>query len=122
VLFELAADIALARRLPHAQPLPHALAMQRDIAIVVPEAVTHERLMQAINSADTGGLLRAAVLFDLYRPKPGAAGADIHAGEKSLAVRLTLGSQDTLTDERTDAAVRAVVGRLQTELNARLRG
>ena len=42
--------------------------------------------------------------------------------EKSLAVRLVLGStHDTLTDERIDAAVKAVLERLATELGARLR-
>jgi phenylalanyl-tRNA synthetase beta chain len=122
VVFELAADIVQARRLPQAQPLPRALPVQRDIAIAVPEAVTHERLMQAVHGADTGGLLRAAALFDLYRPKSNAAASDIRADEKSLAVRLTLGGQDTLTDEQTDAAVRAVVERLQADLSARLRG
>jgi phenylalanyl-tRNA synthetase beta chain len=121
VLFELAADVALARKLPQAQPLPRTLPVQRDIAIVVPETVTHERLMQIINGADTGGLLRAAALFDLYRPKPGTAASDIREGEKSLAVRLTLGSQGTLVDEQMDAAVGTIVERLQTELAARLR-
>ena len=45
------------------------------------------------------------------------------AGEKSLAVRLVLVSEgETLTDERIDAAVKAVVERLQGDLGARLRG
>ena len=42
--------------------------------------------------------------------------------EKSLAVRLLLGSaSETLTDERIDAAVKAVLDRLQADLGARLR-
>jgi phenylalanyl-tRNA synthetase beta chain len=122
MLFELAADIVLTRALPQAQPLPRLLPVQRDIAVVVPEAVTHERLMQTITGADTGGLLREAVLFDIYRPKPGAAAADIGVSEKSLAVRLTLCGETALTDESIDAAVRAIVAHLQTALGARLRG
>ena len=44
------------------------------------------------------------------------------AQEKSLAVRLVMGSaQETLTDERIDAAVKAVLDRLQPDLGARLR-
>jgi phenylalanyl-tRNA synthetase beta chain len=44
-------------------------------------------------------------------------------GEKSLAVRLVLSSDEaTLTDDQIDAAVKAVVDRLQTALGARLRG
>ena len=63
-------------------------------------------------------------LFDIYRPKAGAEhAAGMAAGEKSLAVRLVLGSEgETLTDERIDAAVKAVVEGLQGDLGARLRG
>ena len=45
------------------------------------------------------------------------------AGEKSMALRLALGSEDgeNLTDERIDAAVKAVLDRLRAELDARLR-
>ena len=43
--------------------------VQRDIAVVVGDQVTHAALMQAIWDAPTGGLLRDAQLFDVYRPK-----------------------------------------------------
>ena len=67
--------------------------------------------------------LWSATLFDIYRPKSGAeAAAGMSAQEKSLAVRLVMGSaQETLTDERIDAAVKAVLDRLQPDLGARLR-
>jgi phenylalanyl-tRNA synthetase beta chain len=43
-------------------------------------------------------------------------------GEKSLAVRLTLGSPDaTLTDAQIDTAMNAVVEHLASTLGARLR-
>jgi phenylalanyl-tRNA synthetase beta chain len=43
-------------------------------------------------------------------------------GEKSLAVRLTLGSPAaTLTEEQIEAAVATVVQQLQTDVQARLR-
>ena len=58
---------------------------------------------------------------DVYRPA--ASTADIAAGERSLAVRLELLDEAaTLTDERIDGVVKAVVGRLQADLGARLRG
>ena len=69
---------------------------------------------------ETGGLLREAVLFDVYRPKQAAAGLQL--GEKSLAVRLTL--QDdaaTLTETQIEAAVAAVVTQVERDLGARLR-
>ena len=97
--------------------------MERDIAVIVAEAVTHSQLMQGIQAAPTDGLLQGAVLFDIYRPKADAAAGALAVGEKSLAVRLTLGSQDaTLTDAQIDAAMNAVVAQLSSALGARLRG
>jgi len=78
--------------------------------------------MSAVWSAPTSGLLRDATLFDVYRPKPAAGTASNAAGEKSLAVRLTLGSDAaTLTDGQIDASVQAVVAQLVTDLGARQR-
>jgi len=66
---------------------------------------------------------RSAVLFDIYRPKADAGAGALVVGEKSLAVRLTLGSPDaTLTDAQIDAAMNAVVSHLSGALGARLRG
>ena len=123
VLFELNLDAVLLRQLPHADLVPRQQPAERDIAVVVPETVTYAQLMQSVHAADTGGLLRSARLFDIYRPKSGAeAAAGMSAQEKSLAVRLVMGSaQETLTDERIDAAVKAVLDRLQSDLGARLR-
>jgi phenylalanyl-tRNA synthetase beta chain len=77
--------------------------------------------MAAVNSADTGGLVREAMLFDVYKPKQATPVLGMH--EKSLAVRLTLASaQATLTDDQIDAAVKAVVDRIAAQLGGRLRG
>jgi phenylalanyl-tRNA synthetase beta chain len=123
VLFELDLDAVLQGTLPQALPVPRQQPVERDIAVVVREAVTHQQLMAAVHAAPTGGLLRAATLFDIYRPKTGAEAAGMAAGDKSLAVRLVLGSEgETLTDERIDGAVTAVIERLQADLAARLRG
>ena len=90
--------------------------------MLVAEQVTHAALMSAVWSAPTGGLLRDATLFDVYRPKPAAGSTSDAAGEKSLAVRLTLGSDAaTLTDEQIDASVQAVVAQLVTNMGARQR-
>ena len=71
----------------------------------------------------TGGLLREALLFDVYKPKQAARRGWRRADEKSLAVRLTLASSEaTLTDEQIDAAVKAVVDRIAGQLGGRLRG
>jgi len=113
LLFELDLDAVLERPLPEPRSVPKQPAAQRDLALVVGDAVTHEALMQSISAA-ADPVVRDAQLFDVYRPKDG--------GERSLAVRLTL--QDdaaTLTDERIEQAIQAVLASLQTQLDARLR-
>lgn len=121
MLFEIDLDAVAARQVPVFEPVPKFQPAERDIAVIVADRVTHDALMAAIRSAETGGLLRDAMLFDVYKPKQGSVG--VAADEKSLAVRLTLASADaTLTDEQIEAAVRAVVERIATQLGGRLRG
>ena len=127
VLFELALDAVLARPVPQFVPVAKHQAVQRDLALIVAEAVTHAQLMEAIDAAALGGVLRAAVLFDVYRPKPLPAGeaapaGALVAGEKSLAVRLTLSAEGAgLAEAEIEAAVQAVVVQLGARLGARLR-
>ncbi len=128
IVFELDLEALAERPVPVAKPVPKFQAVERDIAVVVAEGVTHGALMQAITSASTGGLLRDAVLFDIYRPQPArdgtvVAAGGLAAGEKSMAVRLSFqGDGATLTDEQVDPAVRTIVDRLAADLGARLRG
>jgi phenylalanyl-tRNA synthetase beta chain len=122
VVFELCLDAVTARVVPVAQGVAKQQPVERDVAVIVAESVTHAQLMQAIHAAPTEGLLQGAVLFDIYRPKPDAAGGSLAAGEKSLAVRLTLGTADaTLTDAQIDAAMNAVLAQLSQQVSARLR-
>ena len=120
LLFELDLDAVLQRQVPVFQSVSKLQPVERDIAVIVPESVTHAALMQAINSADTGGLLKGATLFDIYRPQPG--NTSMQQGEKSLAVRLVLSSDaTTLTEESIEVAVQAVLTHLKLQLQARLR-
>jgi phenylalanyl-tRNA synthetase beta chain len=120
ILFELALDALLLRPVPAFQPVSKRQPVERDIAVIVSEAVTHAALLAAIHGADTRGLLKSATLFDIYRPQQG--NAFMQLGEKSLAVRLVLCSEDaTLTDEQIEAAIEAVLENLTTSLQARLR-
>jgi phenylalanyl-tRNA synthetase beta chain len=121
VLFELDLEAVVQRQVPTFEPVPKFQPVHRDIAVIVADAVTHDAVLLAAQSADTGGLLREAMLFDVYKPKVASAGLGMH--EKSLAVRLTLASSEaTLTDEQTDTAVRAVVESIASRLGGRLRG
>ena len=120
VMFELELDAVLQRTVPSFQNVSRFQAVERDIAVIVNESVTHAALMQAIHAAPTQGLLRDALLFDVYRPKQAAAG--LSEGEKSLAVRLTLNSDEaTLTDAQIDAAMQSVLAQLARDVGARLR-
>jgi phenylalanyl-tRNA synthetase beta chain len=120
VLFELDLDAVIARSVPSFETVPRFQPAERDLAVIVPDHVTHSQLVAAIRAADTGGLLRDALLFDVYKPKQSSAA--IATGEKSMAVRLTLADPEaTLTDPQIEAAVARVVALLQERLGARLR-
>jgi phenylalanyl-tRNA synthetase beta chain len=123
VLFELDLEPVLARRVPVFKPVAKIQAVQRDVAVVVADAVTHAALMAAIWAAPTTGLLRDAQLFDVYRPKFAKDAAVVDgAADRSLAVRLTLNSDEaSLTEEQIDSAVKAVVEQLVQTLGARQR-
>jgi phenylalanyl-tRNA synthetase beta chain len=125
VMFELDLDAVLQRPVPVFRPVTKHQPVQRDIAVLVAEQVTHAALMAAIWSAPTQGLLQDATLFDVYRPRQQADHATVvatHPTEKSLAVRLTLNSDDaTLTEQQIDAAVQAVVAGLAASIGARQR-
>jgi phenylalanyl-tRNA synthetase beta chain len=119
VLFEIELPALLERELPAFSAIPRHQSVWRDIALITRETVTHDALMQAIRSAPTP-LVRSAQLFDIY--KPATPTADIAAGERSMAVRLELlDDENTLTDERIDAAVAQVLDTLGSRLGVRLR-
>lgn len=121
VVFELSLDAVIARRVPVAKSVAKHQPVERDIAVIVNEQVTHAQLMNAIQTAPTEGLLRDVVLFDVYRPKAESTGG-LAVGEKSLAVRLSLHSDEaTLTEAQIDVAMNAVLTQLTQQVAARLR-
>jgi phenylalanyl-tRNA synthetase beta chain len=118
-LFEIELDALTVRDVPAYQPIARQQSVWRDLALVVSDHLSHDRLIAAIGD-DLSGLVRSAQLFDIYKPK--TPGGDIGANERSMAVRIELLDDDTtLTDERIDGAVAAVVERLHATLGARLR-
>ena len=121
VMFEVQLDALLNKPVPKAAVVPKLQAVERDIAVVLNEDVSHQSLMDCVWAAPTQGLLQDAVLFDVYRPTQEVG--SVAMGEKSLAVRLILQSTDdaTLTDAQIEQAVQSVVQQLTQQLNARLR-
>ena len=126
VMFELELNAVLGRDVPVFRGVGRHQAVERDLAIVVKESVTHAAVMDAIR-APASPWLRDVVLFDVYRPKKQAATeatpSSLAADEKSLAVRLVLNRDDaTLTEEDIEGAVKAAVDSLAQRVAARLRG
>lgn len=79
-------------------------AVQHDLAIVVPDEVTCEDLLQRITSAG-GKLLESVRLFDVYRDP-----VRVGIGKKSMAFSLTYRSDDhTLTSDEVERAHSKIV-------------
>ncbi len=90
-------------------------ASSRDIAMIVPEDLTHEKILEAIFHP-TEPLLERVEFFDLF------AGTEIGEGKKSLAYRLTYRDWSrTLTSEEVNAAHAKIRERLRSDLGAELR-
>jgi phenylalanyl-tRNA synthetase beta chain len=119
----------LQREVPAFASVNRYQAVERDLAVVVPERVSHSEIMATVWKAETGGLLRDAVLFDIYRGKSGAPSdstprsvAGLSSDEKSLAIRFRFNSDEaTLTESQIDNALKVVVGALASSVGARLR-
>ncbi|MCI8469752.1 MAG: phenylalanine--tRNA ligase subunit beta [Eggerthellaceae bacterium] len=119
VVFELDAA-ALIKAAQPARPyvdVPVFPPVDVDVALVVDEGVTHERLVQSMTSA--GGKLLADVrLFDVYRDDE-----RVGAGKKSMAYRLTYRAADrTLTGDEVEKAHERLVQKVQKATGAEVRG
>jgi phenylalanyl-tRNA synthetase beta chain len=122
VMFELELDALLQRGVPAFKPVSKQQAVERDIAVLVDEKLSHAAMLAAVWAAPTLGLLRDASVFDIYRPKATQDATLAVTSEKSMALRLTLNSDEaTLTEEQIDAVVQAVLSSLVSTLGARQR-
>lgn len=119
VAFELDVE-ALARAARPARDyvdVPTFPAVSMDVAFVVDEGVTHERLVQCMTSAG-GKLLEDVRLFDVYRDE-----ARVGAGKKSMAYALTYRAADrTLTSEEVDKAHERLIKKVSAATGAEVRG
>ena len=86
----------------------------RDIAMIVPEEIPHEKILRVIKDPKEP-LLESVELFDLFTEEMGSA-------QKSLAYRLTYRDRSrTLTNEEVTAAHAKIRERLRRDLGAELR-
>jgi phenylalanyl-tRNA synthetase beta chain len=94
--------------------VPRFPAVERDIALVVDEAVTHNCVKEIIKGFP---LVARVNLFDVY------SGKQVPPGRKSLAYRIIFQSPaHTLTDDEVDGVQEQILNRLSRELGATLRG
>jgi phenylalanyl-tRNA synthetase beta chain len=114
-LFELDQDVLLGRQIPIFRGISKFPQVRRDIAVIIDESVTVDRLVECVKRIDSP-ILRQVVVFDVYR------GQGVETGRKSVALGLVLQDEaETLTDARVDETVGSVLERLSKEFNARLR-
>ena len=117
LLAELNLDQLIARRNAGKsfKSLPQFPSSRRDVAMLVPEAVTHEAVLQTVKQAKAANL-EIVELFDVFR------GKNVPEGQKSLAYAFTYRAADkTLTDADVNGAHEKVVEALKTQLQATLR-
>ncbi len=98
-------------RLPKAQPLSKFPSVQRDFALVMPEALAAGDVIKEIKKT-AGPLLRQVEVFDVFR------GGNLPEGQKSVAFRLVLqDSNGTLTD----AQIQGVQGQILKGVSEKLK-
>ena len=115
VAFELDAEVLREVALPCFSEVSKFPPVVRDMALVIPEKVTHDDLLRAFQAASSA-VVRDVRLFDIYR------GKGIEPGEKSLAFRVVM--QDTgktLTDGDADSAMAQLIEAVTRRLGAKLR-
>jgi phenylalanyl-tRNA synthetase beta chain len=91
------------------------MAVERDLAFVVGEAVSAADIVKAAESAERSLVAKVGV-FDVYR------GEGLPEGAKSIAIHVTLQPRErTLTEAEIDAAVSKVVSEVSRKTGAALR-
>ncbi len=100
---------------PKFSPLPRFPAIERDIAIVVDDAVGWRNVKETVCAADAANL-RSVDFVDIYQ------GKQLPKGKKSLAFRLVYRSDEgTLTGEEVAEEQKKVIETLKEKVGAELR-
>ncbi len=114
-LFEINYDTIAERALPAFRELSKFPTVRRDLAVIVDDEITAQKLRECITEA-AGELLQKLQLFDVYQ------GKGVDSGRKSIALGLTLQKfSRTLTDSEIDDVVATVLSSLNKNLGATLR-
>jgi len=114
---EINLDLVLARRntAKSFKSLPQFPAIQRDVAMLLPEATAHEAVLSVIKQAKVPNL-EGVELFDVYR------GENVPAGQRSVAYSMTYrNAERTLTDAEVNTAHDKLIDQLKQRLQASIR-
>ncbi|NQU99944.1 MAG: phenylalanine--tRNA ligase subunit beta, partial [Parcubacteria group bacterium] len=98
------------------KPLPKYPSITLDLAFVLEKNIPAKKVAGLIK--ETGGeLLKDLELFDVYK------GKGLEDNQKSLAFHLVYRSDDkTLKDEEAELVQKKIIGKLESELGAKVRG
>jgi phenylalanyl-tRNA synthetase beta chain len=117
LLVELNLDQLLARRntVKAFKPMPAFPSVRRDVAMLVPEATTHEAVLQAVKQGKPANL-ESVEIFDVFR------GSNVPAGQKSVAYAFTYRHPErTLTDAEVNASHERLIEHFKQRLQALIR-
>lgn len=96
------------------KPISKVPSVERDIALVMKKDINASDIVKTIISVDKK-LLSDVKIFDLY------VGDKVKEDEKSLAIKLTFTSYETLTDEVINSKVNKILKELEKQYQATLR-
>jgi phenylalanyl-tRNA synthetase beta chain len=114
---ELSLDLLLARRntTRSFKSLPAYPSIRRDVAMIVSEGTTHDRVLNVVKQSKPQNLENVE-LFDVFR------GRNVPEGQKSMAYAFTYRSLDkTLTDQEVNVAHEKLLVQLRDALQATIR-
>ena len=114
-VFELLLDHILKEEKPvitftHISKVP---SVERDLALVMDKKQSVGEIIEAIERSDK--MISKVLVFDLYE------GDKIEAGKKSVAVRIVLESDETLTEEIISSKIKRLLKSLEYRFNITLR-
>jgi phenylalanyl-tRNA synthetase beta chain len=115
--FELDLDALLThvKAPPTIRPPLRVPSSRRDLALVVPESVSHDQL-KAVIGENGGPLLQEILCFDMF------SGGNVPKGKRSIAFALTFRADDrTLATDEIQSVQDRIVAALEAQLGAILR-
>jgi phenylalanyl-tRNA synthetase beta chain len=93
---------------------PRFPSVSRDLAFVLDQKVSYAELEKSLGHCDA--LIKGVAVFDVY------AGENIAPGKKSVALTLTIQSEEkTLKDEEVSAVVAKAIALLKVQFGAEIR-